>query len=58
MTKQRTPAERQKARRQRLAAVGFKQRNTWVHKLDQERYDAFIETLRKPDDASDTGHPK
>lgn len=55
--KPKTPAQRQSLRRKRLNAEGFTQRNVWVHKLDQERYDAFIETLRKPDDhASGTGH--
>lgn len=48
---------RQALLRERREAEGFKQRVAWVHRLDQERYDAFIETLRKPDtNAPDTGH--
>ena len=43
-----TAAQRQKKRREFLTSEGFAQRNAWVHKQDQERYDAFIETLRKP----------
>lgn len=53
MTKKpRTSAQRQALRRERLKAEGFDQRLAWVHKQDRARYDAFIETLRKPDDGN------
>ena len=50
--KPKTSAQRQAMRRQRLKADGFDQRIAWVHKQDRERYDAFIEMLRKPDDGN------
>lgn len=56
MTTAQTPAERQQARRVRLADEGFNQRQTWVHKSDEKRYKDFLKTLRKPD--ADAGHHK
>lgn len=53
-----TPSERQQARRDRLKGEGFRQRVTWVHKLDKERYNAFLKTLRKPDADVSSGHTK
>lgn len=47
MTK--SAADRQKLRRDRLKAEGFTQRVVWVHKVDEERFNAFKETLVKPD---------
>ncbi len=56
--KPKTPAQRQALRRKRLKAEGFTQRASWVHKMDRARYDAFVATLRKPDDHAGTGHPE
>lgn len=49
-------AARQKKRRERLKAEGFAQRTVYVHKVDQERFDAFMETLARPTDARDQHH--
>lgn len=44
-----TPAERQKARRDRLKRQGFTSKLILVHTEDQARLNDFIETLRKPE---------
>lgn len=58
MTKPKTSAQRQTIFRKRLVAAGFKQRMAWVHREDQERYNAFVETLRKPPVDASSGHNK
>ena len=51
-----TPAERQKLRRDRLKADGFTQQVVWVHKGDTERFEAFKNTLVRPDPHADRHH--
>lgn len=48
-----TDVKRQQRRRDRLQAAGFTQRTIWVHKVDQDRFDDFKDTLTRPEVFSD-----